>query len=119
MTSSYLEGDQNELADYGYNRDKKRGKKQIVIGLLTDEFGRPISCEVFRGNTQDPATFQNQIDKIKERFGAEDVTFIGDRGMIKGPQIKSLQADSLHYITAISKPQIQTLLKNDILLKFA
>jgi hypothetical protein len=53
VTSSYREGDQNELADWGYNRDKKRGKKQIVIGLLCDEQGEPVSVEVFTGNTAD------------------------------------------------------------------
>ena len=64
VTSSYLEGDQNELGAYGYNRDKKTGKKQIVIGLLTDDEGCPISSEVFQGNTQDPKTFKNQMDKL-------------------------------------------------------
>src|SRR5215212_8583858 len=65
-TSSYLEGEHNELADYGYNRDKKKGKKQIVIGLLTDEEGWPITVEVFAGNTQDPKTFKPQIDKLSQ-----------------------------------------------------
>ena len=51
VTSSYLEGEKNEYADFGYNRDKKRGKKQIVIGLLTDEDGWPISIEVFNDNS--------------------------------------------------------------------
>ena len=51
VTSSYLEGEHNELADYGYNRDKKRGKKQIVIGLLADDEGEPVATQVFTGNT--------------------------------------------------------------------
>ena len=57
VTSSYLEGQANALGAYGYNRDGKKGKKQIVIGLLCDEQGEPVSTEVFQGNTQDPATF--------------------------------------------------------------
>ena len=57
MTSSYLEGEANAYGDYGYNRDGKKGKKQIVIGLLCDEQGEPVSTEVFRGNTQDTKTF--------------------------------------------------------------
>ena len=56
VTSSYLEGKENELADWGYNRDKKKGKKQIVYGLLTDEEGEPISIEGFCGNTKDNKT---------------------------------------------------------------
>ena len=114
VTSSYLEGDQNELGDYGYNRDGKKGKKQIVIGLLTDDEGRPISCEVFRGNTQDTKTFKSQVDKIAQRFGIEKVTFVGDRGMIKSAQISDLTTEKYHYITALTKPGIETLLKQDV-----
>ncbi|KJU86625.1 transposase IS4 family protein, partial [Candidatus Magnetobacterium bavaricum] len=51
VTSSYLEGQQNELAAYGYNRDGKKAKKQIVIGLLTDDNGIPVAVRVFKGNT--------------------------------------------------------------------
>lgn len=115
VTSSYLEGDQNELGEYGYNRDGKKGKKQIVIGLLTDDEGQPISCEVFRGNTRDTTTFKNQVDKLAQRFGIEEVTFVGDRGMIKSAQIGDLSEERYHYITALTKPEIETLLKNEVL----
>lgn len=114
VTSSYLEGEQNELAAFGYNRDGKRGKKQIVIGLLCDSSGTPLSIEVFAGNTQDTQTFGRQVAKVAARFGGGMVTFVGDRGMIKGPQIEQLQADNaheFHYITAITKPQIEKLLR--------
>ena len=117
VTSSYFEGMQNELADWGYNRDKKSGKKQIVIGLLTDEEGWPVAIEVFRGNTNDTKTFANQIAKVSERFGDNTgITFVGDRGMIKGPQIEELSEtnNDFHYITAISKSQIETLLKKNV-----
>src|SRR5919106_3605136 len=112
VTSSYLEGDQNELGEYGYNRD---GKKQIVIGLLTDEEGWPITVEVFAGNTQDPKTFKAQIDKMVQRFSVKQVTLVGDRGMIKTVQISDLKDAAFHYITAITKPQIEALLKTELL----
>jgi len=115
VTSSYLEGEANALGAYGYNRDGKKGKKQIVIGLLCDEQGEPLSTEVFHGNTQDPATFSSQVKKARERFGCEHVTFVGDRGMIKGGQIQDLEKAGFHYITAITKPQIQTLVKAGVL----
>lgn len=111
VTSSYLEGTCNELGAFGYNRDGKKGKRQIVIGLLCDEWGQPVSIEVFNGNTNDTKTFYSQIKKVVERFGGSGVTFVGDRGMIKGPQIKDLEENSCHYITAITKKQIETLLK--------
>jgi hypothetical protein len=115
VTSSYLEGDKNALAAYGYNRDGKKGKKQIVIGLLCDEQGAPVSTEVFRGNTQDPATFASQVRKVAERFGCERVTLVGDRGMIKTAQVEQLAKTKFHYITAITKPQIRSLLKLGVL----
>lgn len=115
VTSSYLEGDCNALAAYGYNRDGKRGKKQIVIGLLCDADGEPVSVEVFTGNTQDPQTVSSQIRKTAQRFGCSDVTFVGDRGMIKSAQMEELSDTGFHYITAITKPQIEKLLKEGVL----
>jgi transposase len=115
VTSSYLEGEKNELADWGYNRDKKKGKKQIVIGLLSSADGTPVSTEVFKGNTQDTSTFHAQIKKAKERFNCEKVTFVGDRGMIKSGQIENLQEHGFHYITAMTKTQIETLMKRGVI----
>jgi hypothetical protein len=114
VTSSYLEGEHNELADWGYNRDKKRGKKQIVIGLLCDEEGEPVSTEVFEGNTADLSTFESQVKKAVDRFGCERVTFVGDRGMIKSGQIEDLSKAGFNYITAITKPQIRSLIKKGV-----
>ena len=111
VTSRYVEGTQNAFAAFGYNRDGKKGKRQIVIGLLCDEDGHPVSIEVFPGNTQDPHTFAAQLEKVKTRFGVTDITFVGDRGMIKGQQIEDLAQQGCHYITAITKPQIEKLLK--------
>jgi Transposase DDE domain len=111
VTSSYLEGTHNELAAFGYNRDGKKGKLQIVIGLLCDEDGHPVSIEIFPGNTQDPHTVAAQVAKLKERFGVQAITFVGDRGMIKSQQIEDLAKQGFHYITAITKPQIDKLLR--------
>jgi len=115
VTSSYLEGGNNQLAAYGYNRDKKRGKQQLVIGLLCDESGEPVSIDVFPGNTQDPQTVSSQIRKVTQRFGCHGVTFVGDRGMLKKKQIDALCEVAFYYITAITKPQIRTLMKADII----
>ena len=117
VTSSYFEGVCNELAAFGYNRDGKRGKMQVVYGLLCDPTGVPVSISAFEGNTTDTKTFGPQIHKVAGRFGGGAVTFVGDRGMIKGPQIEQLQAQKdheFHYITAITKPQIETLLKQGV-----
>jgi len=115
VSSSYLEGTKNELADFGYNRDKKKGKMVIVFGLLTDKNGWPVSIDCFKGNTRDLSTFKHQIMKLKKRFGCERVTMVGDRGMIKSSQIEDLNDAVFHYITAISEPEIKTLLKQKVI----
>jgi transposase len=115
VTSSYLEGDCNELGTWGYNRDKKKGKKQIVIGLLTDEDGMPVSVRVFQGNTSDTATVPEQILTLRKKFRVKNITLIGDKGMIKIPQAKLLNAKGFHYITTISRKEIRTLANKGIL----
>ena len=88
-----------------------------MLGLLCDDQGVPLSIEVFPGNTSDTKTFASQVHKVAERFGGGEVTFVGDRGMIKGPQIQLLKEheDNFHYISALTKPQIEGLLKKGIL----
>ena len=117
VTSSYLEGKHNELGEYGYNRDKKIGKKQIVIGLLTDDSGYPISIEVFKGNTGDTKTVSSQLEKLKENFGVERVVFVGDKGMVKSSQIAEIESDKYkwNYLTTITKQQIRTLISENII----
>jgi len=115
VTSSYLEGTKNELSAFGYNRDKKKGKRQIVIGLLCDEAGIPLSIEVFTGNTKDPQTVSSQVKKVVQRFGGGSVTFVGDRGMIKSDEIEELNKEGFHYITAITKPQVRKLLRTGVI----
>jgi transposase len=114
VTSSYLEGTQNELAAYGYNRDKKNGKMQIVIGLLTDEDGWPVSAKVFEGNVKDNKTVADQVRLLASSFGVKDVIFVGDRGMVKSAEIEDITSKNFHYITAITKPQIEKLIKDGI-----
>jgi len=115
VTSSYFEGQHNELSAYGYNRDGKKGKKQIVIGLLCDKHGRPVSVQVFPGNTCDTKTFKDQIDKIAGRFKVDNVTMVGDRGMIKSPQQDDLTGVKFNYITALTNKQISVLEKKGVI----
>jgi len=111
VTSSYLEGFNNILAAFGYNRDGKKGKQQLVIGLLTGPEGAPVAVRVFAGNTADPKTVAEQIRTLAQGFGVSQVTLVGDRGMLKLPQIEALQQHEFHYITAITKSQIRQHLK--------
>jgi transposase len=114
VTSSYVEGEyiDSELIDYGYNRDGKKGKAQIVIGLLTDEEGHALSIHAYRGNTNDVKTFKDQLDKLKNRFNLENITIVGDGGMIKREDIATIKEMGYEYITSIGKASIKKLLKD-------
>jgi transposase len=87
VSSSWLEGRCCELARFGCSRDGKKGKLQIVYGLLCAADGCPVAVEVFAGNTADPMTLSAQIDQLKERFGWSRVVLVGDRGMITSARI--------------------------------
>ncbi len=118
ITSSYFEGVQNELADYGYNRDGKKGKKQIVIGLITTKDGFPLSIEVFEGNENDHTTVIGQIQKIKNEFGSKSLVFVGDRGMRIRYNLEAMQESDkagVNYITGLSIEEIKGLIKDDII----
>jgi len=115
VTSSYLEGQKNELGAYGHNRDGKRGKLQIVIGLLADEEGEPLAVRVFEGNRSDPTTVVEQIRILQEQFGVKELVFVGDRGMVKSKGKQALSAAGLRYITALTDPQIRRLLSQGTL----
>src|SRR5713226_6481249 len=111
VSSSWLEGRCCELARFGYSRDGKKGKLQIVYGLLCAADGCPVAVEVFEGNTADPMTLSAQIDKLKERFGLSRVVLVGDRGMITNARIRDeLKPAGLDWITALRAPQIRALL---------
>jgi hypothetical protein len=111
VTSSYLEGVQNILAAFGYNRDGKEGKMQLVIGLLTGPDGTPVAVRVFEGNTPDTQTVAEQVGILANKFGVKSITLVGDRGMLKQTEINLLNEANYHYITAVTKPQIRKLLR--------
>jgi hypothetical protein len=110
VTSTYFEGRTCELAQFGYNRDGKAGKLQIVFGLLCTAEGCPVAVEVFAGNTGDPSTLATQVNKLKERFALERVVLIGDRGMITQARLEeTVKPAGLDWITALRAPAIQGL----------
>ena len=110
LSSTYVEGEHCELAKRGYSRDGKPGKQQIEFGLLTNGEGVPVAIEAFAGNTADPATFQGQVEKVRERFGVEEVIWVADRGMLTSAQVEKLQdVVGAHWVTALRAPTIQQL----------
>jgi hypothetical protein len=115
VTSVYFEGQHNALAEFGYNRDGKKGKKQMVAGLLTDGRGEPLAIQLYPGNTNDPPTFLDAVEQLKVRFGTEEMALVGDRGMIKALGKAALGEAKFRYVTALTEPQVRALLKQGVI----
>jgi transposase len=114
LTSSYFEGRHCPLATFGHSRDERSGNPQIVYGLLTDAQGCPVAVEVFAGNTADPKTVKNQIDRLGKRWGLERVILVGDRGTLTSARLRDdlKTQTAIDWITALRAPQIQSLAAN-------
>ena len=117
ITSSYFEGEyaESELAAYGYNRDKKNGKKQVVIGLICGKDGCPVAIEIFPGNTKDESTVLDKVAEIKRKYRVRNVIFVGDRGMLTKANMEKLSdEDNLRTITALTHASMRELLDKKI-----
>lgn len=108
VSSSYFEGRTCPLARYGYSRDRRADRLQIVYGLLTDREGRPVAVEVFEGNTGDPATLSSAVEKLRRRFGLERLVLVGDRGTLTEARLEH-DCAGIDYITALRAPAIRRL----------
>ncbi len=115
VTSTYFEGRKCPLARFGHNRDGKKGKLQIVLGLLCSIDGCPCAVEVFEGNTGDPKTLSAQIKKTRDRFGLERVILVGDRGMITEARLRQdiRGVEGLEWISALRSPAIAKLVEGE------
>ena len=112
VSSSYLEGTCCPLAAFGYNRDGKRGKRQIVFGMLCAADGCPVAVEVFPGHASDPSTVARQVHRIRRRFGISRVALVGDRGMLTTARIRDdLEPAGLDWISALKTQDLRRLLQ--------
>jgi len=113
VSSSYYEGRTCPLARFGHDRDGKRGLPIIVYGLLTDAEGRPVAVHVYPGNTGDPSTVPDQVERLRRRFGLARVVLVGDRGMLTETQIGKLREHpGLGWISALRGPAIRALVES-------
>ena len=118
ITSSYFEGEYEEshIVKFGYNRDRKRGREQMVIGLICTSKGCPIGIEVFPGNTKDETTVVDKITEIQKLYKISEVIFVGDRGMVTRANLEKIKnVSGLNTISALTHPQIKELLSRNVI----
>ena len=117
LTSTYFEGHTCPLAQFGHSRDGKKGKVQIVFGLVCNAAGCPIAVEVLEGNTGDPTTVAPVITKLRQRFHLRRVVLVGDRGLLTDARIREelKPVEGLDWITALRHPTVRTLVDSGAL----
>ncbi len=118
ITSSYFEGEYeaSEIVTFGYNRDGKRGHEQMVIGLLCSPDGCPVGVEVFPGNMQDAKTVLDKIAEVQNRYGLQEIIFVGDRGMVTHANYEKVKdVKGLNTISALTHRQIKELLERKVI----
>lgn len=112
VSSSSYHGRTCPLAQRGYNRDGEK-LRSIVYGLLADGKGRPVAIDVYAGNTGDPSTVPDQVEKLRDRFGLKRVVLVGDRGMLTQAQIDALREyPGLGWISALRFTAIRDLVED-------
>lgn len=109
LSSSYFEGRKCPLAQFGYSRDSRSDRTQIVYGLLTNSAGVPVAVQVFDGNLHDSQTVPAQIEKLKSSFGLKEVVFVADRGMVTKANLQALAEGNINWVTALKAPQVKRL----------
>jgi transposase len=102
LTSTYFEGEGPELAKYGYSRDHRPDRKQLVLALAMID-GIPIAHEVFEGNTADRTTLRHAVVKLKEKFDIKRIIFVADRGLFSEENLDFLDEEEYEFIIATKR----------------
>jgi hypothetical protein len=101
-TSLYFEGRGGEtLGQFGHSKDYRPHLKQMIVGIIIDQAGRPVCSEMWPGDTADVTTLVPVIDRLRRRFGISRVCVVADRGMISAETIVALEQRGLEYILGV------------------
>ena len=120
VTSSYYEGRKCPLMRFGYSRDGKRGRPIVVYGVLADRRGVAVALRAYPGDTGDPATVPDQLEKLREEFGLKSVVLVGDRGMLTEARIEDIRRyPGIGWISALRGDAIRGLVEGGEIGAFA
>jgi hypothetical protein len=98
-TSLYFEGEGGEtLGQYGHSKDHRPDLKQMIVGAVLTGDGRPVCCEMWPGDHADAKALLPVVDRVRERFGLQQVCWVADRGMISEATLRGLEERGLKYI---------------------
>ena len=111
LTSVYFEGKGPEgLGAYGYSRDHRADRPQILLAVATDPQGVPIHLEVLRGNRADTTTLRALLASLKRRFGIEQAIFVFDNGLSSTLNLEAMRQEHLDFVTRLSAATLRELI---------
>ena len=114
-TSLYFEGHGGEtLGQYGHSKDHRPDERQMIVGVVLDGEGRPISCELWPGNTADVTTLLPVVDRLRQRFHIRKACIVADRGMICRETVDELDESGRPYILG-ARMRIQKEVREQVL----
>ncbi len=101
VTTYYFESVRADaLKKFGYSKDNKVNQVQVVMGLLIDDQGIPISYELFPGNTNDFRTLEPVMNHLKKQYGINKVIVTADRGLNSKRNLAFLKSLGYEYVMA-------------------
>jgi len=108
LTSTYFEGAAEELpkAQRGYSRDKRGDCKQVLIALIVNPEGFPLTYEVFAGNRRDSTTLAEIIAAVEAKHGKARRVWVFDRGIVTEENLQTLRQREAYYLVGTPKAQL-------------
>ena len=101
VTTYYFESvKKDEIKGFGFSKDNKVNQVQVVMGLLIDNNGIPVSYELYPGNTSEFSTLYPVIKDLKEKYKLKKVIVAADRGLNSGKNLLLLKELGLDYVMA-------------------
>ena len=91
------------MASYGYSRDKRPDRKQLVLALVITPEGLPIYHEVLPGNTADVATLKSTAQTLASRFKLRRVVLVCDRGLVSEENLRKLEELGFPFIVGLKR----------------
>ena len=116
-TSIYFEGAGGQtIGERGFSKDHRPDLNQMVVGVVLDEKGRPLCCEMWPGNTTDVKALVPVVKRIRDRFNVSKFCVVADRGMISKETIQEFEKpeNKVPYIIG-SRMRNITEVKRDVL----
>ena len=109
LTSSYVEGEaeENPMMRRGYSRDHRGDCKQVVIALIVNEDGFPLSYETFDGNRADVTTLETVIRMVERKYGKARRVWIFDRGIISEDNLQALRKRDGQYLVGTPRAKLK------------